>query len=965
VAFQPAFLVCFYGFSQAGKPAPPISQDPPGGTVLRGKGRSVRNLLTITWYEFRMQVKSGRFKAMCALALLMAFGLYQGGANSLSLPPLNTFLHPEALPYYLFATALAGVFPVGRIRKGGIHSILMVRPFDTFTLALGQAAGALFSLLIPLSIILFPAGLLLRYQFSVDYPLPPLLYVALFRLVPGAFCVIALSIWVRACFKNNIMALIILGFIFAGTTLLANSRSLNLWTTGGIYHNFVPFVSFFSKTYWRTMRDRYSSIGIGSFRNTAPWLEFLFCLILAATFLLLSCYHLRRTEPHRKIIGNYGKRWFHTPTFLRMACDLKIDPHMGLRTHLCLAVLTAFLLVKLVWPVMEPWWKNTWGVMAGKSAAATTANKGKNRYDLSKILPERILPIRILGDNQVLGPKFAESDLRFSHAGSTSGTLAILLFGERKEYKIDEIRLEGRPIRFFQQGMAHFIEGPEFEGLLDGSPHHCTIRASRSAISGGSVPNTENEFAPSTRGFYFAKAKKASGGDSPTWYPDGDLTTLWPTTLTLRVDPRSQVLASPVAPDPERTDAAPAKGNSKPAEKTLVFRIPAERNSGNARILTAVSGMESMDLPLPDCTIRFIVRSKHRDLFREILDLAKPELGEFCRLYGIASAEPLVIAVESQNELDEIRRYRVRTRDGTRKVWQWWTDNALRNLDEIEKTLLREVLFEALSGWGPNNPNSLCDFNGFLGSDTDRSMIRPGDRGIAMGDDRGKSNIVRGLNNRLSLKQEYIEPRFSPVNRHLDGGTAKKIENLTRKQLEENRTVQMPLFQMLYLVIGHEKWMGMLKALGPDLRTAVFTPGMLRGAAEKASGEPLGWFFDYWTNDDSKGYPCYRVEEVRAEAKEEGRDGETQYLVEARIANLGTGRMPVPVRVETSKEPVNDTVWIDSGETVSWSRKVGHLPKKISVDPEGWILMIPYYDKKSGIWISAAACDIKVVKGVQ
>ena len=27
-AFQPAFLVCFHGFSQAGKPAPLISQDP-------------------------------------------------------------------------------------------------------------------------------------------------------------------------------------------------------------------------------------------------------------------------------------------------------------------------------------------------------------------------------------------------------------------------------------------------------------------------------------------------------------------------------------------------------------------------------------------------------------------------------------------------------------------------------------------------------------------------------------------------------------------------------------------------------------------------------------------------------------------------------------------------------------------------------------------------------------------------
>jgi hypothetical protein len=925
----------------------------------------VRNLLTITWYEFRMQVKSGRFKAMCALALLMAFVLYQVGAQEQSLQPLDTFLHPETLAYYLFATALAGVFPVGRIRKGGIHSILMVRPFDTFTLALGQAAGALFSLLIPLGIILFPAGLLLRYQFSVDYPLPPLLYVALFRLVPGAFCVIALSIWVRACFKNNIMALIILGFLFAGTTLLANSRFLNPMTPEGPYHNFVPLVSLFSGTYWSGLKSSYSNIGPGSFRRFGPWLEFLLCLVFGVTFLLLSCYHLRRTEPHRKIIGSYGRRWFHTPTFLRMACDLKIDPHVGLRTHVCFALLAAFILVKFVWPVVEPWWKNTWGATAGKNAAAATASKDGNPYDLNKILPERILPIRILNDNQTIGPKSVESDLTFAYAGSTSGTLAILLPYTRLEYRVDEIRLEGRPARFLNQGTSYYIEGREFEGLLDGSPHHCTVRASRSAVSGGGLPDEERTFQMASRGFYFAKGK-TTRGDNPVSFPDGKVATLWPTTLTLRVDPRSQVLASPVAPDPERTEAAPAKGNSKPAEKTLVFRIPAERNGRNAQVLTAISGVKTVDLAVQGCTIRFIVRSKYEDLFRGILDLAKPELGEFCRLYGIASPEPLIISVESQNELDGIRRFRVRTRNGTREVWKGWTDQALSYLDEIERTLLRDVLFKNLSGWGPNDLNSLCDFSGFLGCNPGGGGISYPYPGAMLNSEGGANpNIVRGLNNRLSLKQEYIEPRFSPVNRHLDGQAAKKIENLTRKQLEENRTVQMPLFQMLYLVIGHEKWMGMLKALGPDLRTAVFTPGMLRGAAEKASGESLGWFFDYWTNDDSKGYPCYRVEEVRAEAKEEGRDGETQYLVEARIANLGTGRMLVPIRVETSKEPVNDTVWIDSGETVSWSRKVGHLPKKISVDPEGWILMIPYYDKKSGIWISAAARDIQVVKGIQ
>jgi len=905
----------------------------------------VRNLFTITWYEFRMQVKSGRFKAMCALALLMAFGLYQGGADTLSLKPLDTFLHLEALPYYLFATALAGVFPVGRIRKGGIHSILMVRPFGTFTLALGQALGALFSLLIPMAIIFFPAGLLLRWQFMLEYPLPPLFYVILFRVIPGAFCVIALSIWVRACFKNNIMALIVLGFVFAGTTLLANSRLLN--PPEGDNHNFVPFISFFSHKYWGDIQMIYYGVGLISFRRSAPWLQFLFCLIFAATFLLLSCYHLRRTEPHRKIIGDYGRRWFHMPTFLRMACDLKIDPHMGLRTHLCLVLLAAFFVVKLVWPVMEPWWRNTWVTMTGQSAAAAAANRDKDHYDLKKIPGVRVLPIRILNDNQVLRQRSAESDLTFSCTGSTSGTMALLRhWPTRSLYdRIDEIRLEGRPVRFFNFGPGYVwcIDGSEFEGLLDGSPHHCTIRASHSAISGDAWAEWEDVFAQRTQGFYFSHAKKPGvGGALPRSY----VMALWPTTLTLRVNPGSQLIMSPVPPEPERTEASAAGRNGKPTEKTFVFHIPAERNSQYSSVQTAISGTKVIALPLRNCVIHFIVAARHEDVFREILDLAKPELEEFCRLYGIASPEPLVLGLKG---LDEIRLFRARTRNGARKIDKHWTDQALTHLDEFERDLLKNVLFRYLSGWGPNRLDGPSFYD--LQCGNFEEFVEP--------------NILRGLNNRLSLKSEYLEPRFQPVNRHLDGQAANKIANLTRKELREKEALQIPLFQMLHLVLGHDVWMRTLKELRPEFQSAFFTPGMLRRAAERASGQSLGWFFDYWTNDDSKGYPCYRIEEVRAEAKEEGPDGETQYLVEARIANLGTGRMPVPVRVDTSKEPVNDTVWIDPGETVSWSRKVGHLPKKISVDPEGWILMIPYYDKKSGIWISAAARDIQVVKGIQ
>ena len=57
--------------------------------------------------------------------------------------------------------------------------------------------------------------------------------------------------------------------------------------------------------------------------------------------------------------------------------------------------------------------------------------------------------------------------------------------------------------------------------------------------------------------------------------------------------------------------------------------------------------------------------------------------------------------------------------------------------------------------------------------------------------------------------------------------------------------------------------------------------------------------------------------------------------------------MPVPLRLTTITQPLDETVWIGPGETVSWKVVSTTLPKQVEVDPDGWILMRPHWDERA------------------
>jgi len=890
----------------------------------------MRKLLSIIYYEFLMQVKSFRFKGLCVLAFFFNFAIYQGGLQQQEIRPTYSFLSFDMAIFYWLVAIMAGLFSMGRIRKTGMHPILMTRPITTYFLALGQMVAAFLSLMILAFLYFFPAGFLLSLQYDIDFPAAFILYTLLFYFVPGLISVLSITIWIRTCFKNNLMALIILGFIFAGMGVLANSHLLNIHTPDRAYHNFVPLVSQFSKNYWAKFQTMEVSPRI-VFTRKGDWFNLLLSFIYCNVFLVLSCYHLRRTEPQRRVLGTYGRHWYHAPTFVKMAADLKIDPHITWRSHAFLITLAVLIIAKTGLPLARPHWQNYFASreVQKRAAANGSAPVDQKRYEAANIPQRLILPIKILRDDQVWTPESLTSDLTFTCNANTSGTLAILSAYSRWNQTVDEILLEGHRTPFVKKDQQLFIEGREFKPFSDGAPHHLMIRTSTPK---NLLIAEEYMRQFHTQGYFFIEKKtkipRDIDGVQESWFFSAPRY-LWHTRLTLTARYSTPPVEAPVQPiKVEKT------GRGRNTLTTYVFDIPAELNTVSSSVQFNYFG-EGRDvfftLKNPRLKIRFVTEKSNEKIFREVMELAEPVLEEFCTMYGISPERMLTITVNT-SELREARKMQVRCiRFGSHA--SWWSDMLYTSLDTIEHNILFNVFIKDLRGPGIQG-NAFWDLDSFM-----------------------NPNIVRGLNHRLSMTQMFAPREFKPIAWRLDPLRARQTEKRTRAELLES--YEIPVFQMLYLVLGHDTWLKMLQRFKNKIHKNFLAPEVLQEAVREITGDPMDWFFDYWMKSGA-GLPSYRVKGYRAWMSEGEKEDETIYNVEIDIANLGTGRMPVPVRLSTSKEPINDKIWLGPSETATWKVTTKNLPMQVQVDPDQWIMMSPYWDEKMKTWETVPSMKLNI-----
>ncbi len=860
-------------------------------------------------YELLMQVKSLRFKAVCGLAVFLQWVAYMEGIRRLELNPFRTFLDPEGLPLALVPIVFAGVFPVARLERRSVRTLLMVKPFHTFTLFLGQHLAALASLVPPLLLLMFPTGLYLRWRYGIEYPLPPLFYVLLFYALPASATVIAVTLWIRTCFKHNLIAMVVMGFIFFATAVLANSPWLNYRdpSSGERMHNFIPMVSYFSEQFWRRVADMPpESI---RFSAAADWTNLALSMVYCVVFLLLACYHLRRTEPQRKVLGTYGTQWHHTPTFLKLFCDLRMDPHVTWRTHVALVLFCAAIGSKTVWPLLRPQWNN-WMVEA-KAYLAPTPDAPKSKvdpYDINLWSNDRVLPVKVTAEDYVFEyPKY-RARITCEIVEDTSGRIALLAPATPTHLQVQQMSCDGKALEFVDRGYV-FIEGSQLRPFQDGKPHVLEY-------SGFLPPGQSGRY--SDVGIFSGVFSQVNMGRGLSVYEDGRGNThksAWwdrpdprPIRMELVPPPGFHFAAGPVPP------ATRAEGDSV----RYVFSA-SEDNPGAAFHsfwFYDSSRVRLVDLPGDLLHVRFLVDPALEATLREMLALSVPMLEEYCLPRGMATREPILVYrfLVSPDILRQLRKRHALYQD---RGWirSDQKRDFVQDVNNWQQTLLRDVNQRAgISGlWDLGNFEVYSD------------------------------NLLRGLNHRIVSEGNRFSREYTPSRGYRDPIFMRQL--VARPRVSFLGRGQIPVFQMLYLVLGHEPWMAMMH----DLRSsgAVMDATRVQSAAESVAGEPMNWFFDYWVKDGT-GLPAYSIERAVARAVR-SETGETdEYISEITVRNYGTGRMPVPVVLETYSEGLTGSLWIGPGEIATWTVRSHALPRAAHVDMQQWILSTDWRTDESG-----------------
>ncbi len=150
---------------------------------------------------------------------------------------------------------------------------------------------------------------------------------------------------------------------------------------------------------------------------------------------------------------------------------------------------------------------------------------------------------------------------------------------------------------------------------------------------------------------------------------------------------------------------------------------------------------------------------------------------------------------------------------------------------------------------------------------------------------------------------------------------------------------------MLRRRLGEEAYVRFLNDLFGE-RGGRLTLEEVRLAAEAQAGAPLGEFFDQWLLEGV--VPRYRLVEAQVVLAENPETRDLEYTTSVTVRNEGTGRVPVDVRLETEGDRVEKTVEPDPGGDVTLVFVTADRPVSVAVDPEGWVVQMPEFDRRAG-----------------
>jgi hypothetical protein len=151
------------------------------------------------------------------------------------------------------------------------------------------------------------------------------------------------------------------------------------------------------------------------------------------------------------------------------------------------------------------------------------------------------------------------------------------------------------------------------------------------------------------------------------------------------------------------------------------------------------------------------------------------------------------------------------------------------------------------------------------------------------------------------------------------------------------------IFRMLHHLLGDDGWWKFVRRLLEEYRFKDVSDQNIIHLANEVSDKPLDWFFEQWLYGNV--LPKYEITLAEARIVRKPRSVLVEYDVRVVVKNHGTGRMAVPVYVNTDRDHVLRDVWLDAGQEDTLTMVVPHRPTFAMVDPENWILQEPFYNE--------------------
>lgn len=152
------------------------------------------------------------------------------------------------------------------------------------------------------------------------------------------------------------------------------------------------------------------------------------------------------------------------------------------------------------------------------------------------------------------------------------------------------------------------------------------------------------------------------------------------------------------------------------------------------------------------------------------------------------------------------------------------------------------------------------------------------------------------------------------------------------------------LFRMLHHLLGDDSWWQLQKDIFRDYRFRPMTAEDLLDRAEAIYGKDLSWFKEQWVYGDA--LPEYEITLAEAQMSENKMKFTLEYNIVVHVINHGTGRMFVPVYIETEGDYIFRDLELDSGGENTLAITTPNRPILAAIDPEQWVLQIPHRDEQ-------------------